>query len=147
MTKFPTQTFTTWSMVLVYLLVTGAGWAGMPCCGVNWGCGLDQAVCSGCNHGLEATTNGNQCYLASRLNDDSINCSCNCFSHSIQGINTFFKFTSVMRVSDDTDMSAHIAPRLTTLSQIDLPRDRSAALGPNEFNSGLAYLGTVILTC
>ena len=33
MTEFPTRAFTTWSALPVYLLVTGPGWASMPCCG------------------------------------------------------------------------------------------------------------------
>ncbi|MCL5123478.1 MAG: hypothetical protein M1511_03060 [Deltaproteobacteria bacterium] len=147
MTKFPTRALTTWSLVLVYLLVTGAGWAGIPCCGVNWGCGLDQAACSGCNHGFDSTTKGNQSHLNSRENNASISCACNCLPNSIQGINAIPKLTSVMRVSDEMGLSACATPSLTTLSTVAPLHGPSIPLGPNEFNPRLTYLRTVYLTC
>ena len=147
MTKFPTRALTTWSLVLVYLLVTGAGWAGIPCCGVNWGCGLDQAACSGCNHGFDATTNGNQCHFNSRENNASISCACNCLPNSIQGINAIPKLTSVMRVSDEMGLSACATPSLTTLSTVAPLHGPSIPLGPSEFNPILTFLQTVFLTC
>ena len=147
MSKLRSRALTTWPTLAIYLLITGFGWAGMPCCGVMGGWGSGQNASNSCNHGSEATTNAAPCPFFSIVNEGSMSCSCDCCLGSITEPGRPPQAFSVIRVSHTIGVSVYAMPSLTTLSPIDFQRARFNPLGPNKLKLDLTCLHTVLLTC